>query len=198
MSLLSNQERYLRVTEFLKSKYKDSKEYQIEWNTKKMKPMDNELYVTTEASVGALVSLISGDTKEIKGLNNFNGNSLSKGKIAIIDGIAFGYVVADEDSVPHTLTFDYRKVPNYLRFANLKLSQDSQSLIDLPIGNIIDNRNEAGIFKDMGAMVLVEDVSAIDLYIDYPKNLKATIPTGKKLFVSVRLNGMTTYGMRTA
>ncbi|MFZ3565185.1 hypothetical protein [Tenacibaculum finnmarkense] len=198
MSLLSNQERYLRVTEFLKSKYKDSEEYQIEWNPKKMKPMDNELYVTTEASVGALVSLISGDTKEIKGLNNFNGNSLSKGKIAVIDGIAFGYVVADEDSVPHTLTFDYRKVPNYLRFANLKLSQDSQSLIDLPIGNIIDNRNEAGIFKDMGAMVLVEDVSAIDLYIDYPKNLKATIPTGKKLFVSVRLNGMTTYGMRTA
>ncbi|MCG8894707.1 hypothetical protein G1K97_13240 [Tenacibaculum finnmarkense] len=198
MSLLSNQERYLRVTEFLKSKHKDTKKYQMEWNPKKMKPMDNELYVTTEASVGALVSLISGDTKEIKGLNNFNGNALSKGKIAIIDGIAFGYVVADEDSVPHTLTFDYRKVPNYLRFANLKLSQDSQSLIDLPIGNIIDNRNESGIFKDMGSMVLVEDVSAIDLYIDYPKNLKATIPEGKKLFVSVRLNGMTTYGMRAA
>ncbi|MBE7648317.1 hypothetical protein G1L02_08285 [Tenacibaculum finnmarkense] len=198
MSLLSNQEKYLRVTEFLKSKYQDNEKYQMEWNPKKMKPMDNELYVTTEASVGALVSLISGDTKEIKGLNNFNGNALSKGKIAVIDGIAFGYVVADEDSVPHTLTFDYRKVPNYLRFANLKLSQDSQSLIDLPIGNIIDNRNEAGIFKDMGSMVLVEDVSAIDLYIDYPKNLKATIPTGKKLFVSVRLNGMTTYGMRAA
>ncbi|MCG8766165.1 hypothetical protein G1L24_13470, partial [Tenacibaculum finnmarkense] len=158
----------------------------------------NELYVTTEASVGALVSLISGDTKEIKGLNNFNGNALSRGKIAIIDGVAFGYVVADEDSVPHTLTFDYRKVPNYLRFANLKLSQDSQLLIDLPIGNIIDSRNESGTFKDLGAMVLVEDVSAIDLYIDYPKNLKATIPEGKKLFVSVRLNGMTTYGMRAA
>ncbi|MCG8724310.1 hypothetical protein [Tenacibaculum finnmarkense] len=198
MNLLSNQERYLRVTEFLKSKYQDSKKYQIEWNPKKMKPMDNELYVTTEASVGALVSLISGDTKEIKGLNNFNGNALSRGKIAIIDGVAFGYVVADEDSVPHTLTFDYRKVPNYLRFANLKLSQDSQLLIDLPIGNIIDSRNESGTFKDLGAMVLVEDVSAIDLYIDYPKNLKATIPEGKKLFVSVRLNGMTTYGMRAA
>ncbi|MCD8450152.1 hypothetical protein LNI98_10635 [Tenacibaculum dicentrarchi] len=197
MSLLSNQERYLRVTEFLKSKYKDNKEYQLEWNPRKMKPMDNELYVTTEASVGALVSLIQGDTKMVKGLNNFNGNALSKGKIAVLDGIAFGFVVADEDSVAHTLTFDYKKVPNYLRFANLKLSQDSQSLIDLPISNIIDNRNESGVFRDLGAMVLVEDVSAIDLSIDYPKNTKSTIPTGKKLFVSVRLNGMTTYSMRS-
>ncbi len=197
MSLLSNQERYLRVTEFLKSKYKENKEYQLEWNPRKMKPMDNELYVTTEASVGALVSLIQGDTKMVKGLNNFNGNALSKGKIAVLDGIAFGFVVADEDSVAHTLTFDYKKVPNYLRFANLKLSQDSQSLIDLPISNIIDNRNESGVFRDLGAMVLVEDVSAIDLSIDYPKNTKSTIPTGKKLFVSVRLNGMTTYSMRS-
>ncbi|MCD8425756.1 hypothetical protein LNI88_11500 [Tenacibaculum dicentrarchi] len=197
MSLLSNQERYLRVTEFLKSKYKENKEYQLEWNPRKMKPMDNELYVTTEASVGALVSLIQGDTKMVKGLNNFNGNALSKGKIAVLDGIAFGFVVADEDSVAHTLTFDYKKVPNYLRFANLKLSQDSQSLIDLPISNIIDNRNESGVFRDLGAMVLVEDVSAIDLSIDYPKNTKSTIPAGKKLFVSVRLNGMTTYSMRS-
>lgn len=193
MNFLSNQEGYLRVTEFLKDQI-TSKGYK--WDTARMKPMDAELYANAKIEVGGTVPLLTGASQEVKGVTNFNGNKLVKGRVFVADGIALGWAEGADDAAVHSLDYNYTSVPACLAQANLVLKQKDESVIKLPISSIINanGRGNESVYRSLSAFALIEDESVVDYDIEFPQGVQFSPETaGNKLFVSAYLRGFETY-----
>ncbi len=190
MEFLPNNELFLKTATFLKKQlvYKG-----YDWNVSKMKPMDGELYANAKVEVGGTVELLTGASTEVRGVTNFNGNKLVKNRIFVTDAIAFGYAIDDETKAEHEVEYVYNKIPAYLRHANIVLKQKDERVISMPIGSIINGRENGSQYRQLGALALIEDDSLVNLEIEFPQGVKAEIPEGKKLFVSFYMKGIETY-----
>lgn len=192
MNFLVNQDKYVRATEYLKKQI-ITKDY--DWDVARMKPMDGELYANKEIQVGGTQQLLTGASVQERGITNFDGNKLNKGRAFVADGIAFGYAVADAGAAPHTVKFDYDGVPAYLKHANIVLKQKDEVIIKLPI-NAISNSNGSGsesLYRDLGAFALIEDDAIVDFEIEFPQGVKPNLAAGKSLYVSAYIRGFETY-----
>lgn len=193
MNFLANQEGYLGVTEFLKDQI-HTKGY--EWDTARMKPMDAELYANAQIEVGGTVPLLTGASQEVKGVTNFNGNKLVKGRVFVADGVAIGWAEGADGTAVHSLSYNYGNVPACLAQANLVLKQKDESVIKLPISSITNanGRGRDDVYRTLNAFALIEDDSIVDYDIEFPQGVKYTPATaGNKLFVSAYLRGFETY-----
>lgn len=190
MNFLANQEEYLRVTEYL-GYQKELKGY--DWNVPKMKPMDAEMYVNTSIEEGGIQELLDGGSKEIKGVTNFNGNTLVKGRIMVANGISFGWAEGNEDEEPFNLKYNYSSVPTSLQYATLVFKQSDETLFKMTIASIMNGQKEGSLYRDLGGFYLIEDLQPIDISIEFPKGVKSAIAKDKKLFVSVYTRGFETY-----
>ncbi len=197
IAILSNQEAVLRAKEFLRDQIL-SKNYQ--WDTSRMKLVDSELYVNNKIGVGGFQELLLSSSIRQVGVTNFDGNRLAKDRIFVINGVTFGFALEDDskeiDQIEYKFPKKGEKLPEYLSHANLVLKQAGEIILNLPIRSIwngaISNRE---LYRELGALELIEDNSTVNLTVEYPTNTDAPAG-GKKLFVSVFFRGFETYSTR--
>lgn len=192
MNFLSNQEEYLRGTEYLKDQIK-RKGYQ--WETSKMKPMDGAMFANKEIEVGGTQQLLTGSSVKERGVTNFDGSQLVKGRVFVANAISFGHAVADKGTLVHALDYNYNTVPAYLKHAVLVLKQKDEKVINLPVIDIINNsgKGDGSFYRKLGALALIEDEAIVDLEIEFPQGVNAGLASGKALFVSVYIKGLETH-----
>ena len=192
MKFLENQEMYLRGTEFLKKQI-EKKGYK--WNTAKMKPMDAELYANAKIGTSGVVELLDGNTNEVRGVTNFNGNKLVKERVFVANGVAFGWAVADSATNVAQVAYNYNTIPDYLRHANLVLTQKDEVVIKLPLASINNatGKSTDTVYRDLSAFALIEDEALVKYTIEFPAGVDAGLAAGKDLFVSAYLRGLETF-----
>lgn len=192
MEYFANNEAYLRATEFLKGQI-IKKGY--DWDTARMKPMDSELYVNKSIEVGGTVPLLTGASVQERGITNFDGNKLEKGRVFVANGVAFSFVVDDKTKLAHGVTYSSADLPPALAFANLVLKQKDEVIIKIPINALTraNGRANASDYRELGALALIEDNAIVEFDIEFPQGAEMTVATGKALFVSVSLRGFETY-----
>lgn len=195
MNFLKNQEAYLRITEYLKDKNARRKDNE-KWNIGAMKPMPSFLYANKKVDVGGTVSLLTGSSVAKRGVTNFDGNSLVKGRVFVADGITFKAVIADATTQEQHAEYSPHKIPNVLKQSNLVVKQKNEILIDLPICDIIEAPEDGSIYFKLGSFALIEDDTITEIEIQYPEGAKLQLEDGKALFVSARLSGFATYQKR--
>ncbi len=197
MDILSNQEAVLRAKEYLRNQI-TAKNYT--WDTTRMKLVDSEVYVNNKIGTGGVQEMLLSSAVKQVGITNFDGNRLEANRVFIINGVTFGFAVEDASSSPDEVSYKFPKegvaLPKYLAHANLVLKQAGEVIVNLPIRSIwngaISNRE---LYRDLGALELIEDNSAINLAIEFPINAGAP-EDGKKLFASVFFKGFETYTTR--
>lgn len=192
MNFLKNQDKHLRVEEFLKDQIKKRG---YNWNTAKMKPMDGEMYANAKIGGSGTEDLLDGNTNEVRGITNFNGNTLVKERIFVADGIAFGWAVADSDSNVASVTYNYNTITDYLRHANIVMKQKDEVILKLPLGaiNNATGKSTDSVYRDLGSFALIEDEAVITYQIEFPQGVSAPLVAGKSLFVSAYLRGTETF-----
>ncbi|MCD8425562.1 hypothetical protein G1K75_09570 [Tenacibaculum finnmarkense] len=198
VNFLVNQEPYLRVTEYLGYKKSTSEEYRREWTVGKMKPTPAELYINRKITPGSTVNLLEGIQLDIKGQCNYNdGRKLTPGRVFVASELAFGWVIADKDSNPALLKYNYSELNPYLSNVTLHNRQGEETLIDMPLSMIVSNGELHGIYKELGAFVLFDDKHQIEAQLRFPEgDYTSMIPDGKALFISQRIAGMQTITQR--
>lgn len=186
----NNQDMYLRTVEYL-----SDKAINYNWDTNKMKPMDSELFINKEIQVGGTVPLLLGNATAERGVTNFDGNKLTKGRVFVCNGISFGVGFADSGTAVHSVNYGYGSgVPDFMKHANLVLKQKDEKIIDLPISALANSFSEdiGGYYRDLSALSLIEDETLIDLEIEFPQGVK--VPDGTPaIFVSIYLRGLGTH-----
>ncbi len=188
MNFLENQEGFLRGREFLK-KQLIKKGY--DWDVERMVLTDGEMYANAKISIGGTVPLLTGNSTEVRGVTNFNGNKLVKNRVFVVESVAFGFVVDDRTKKEHEVDYKFNEVSAELKFANLVLKQSDEKIISLPIAGIINGQKD-NKYRDLGALALIEDDVITDLEIEFPHNVTSSLPIGQKLFVSVFFKGFET------
>ncbi|SED21899.1 hypothetical protein SAMN04489761_4663 [Tenacibaculum sp. MAR_2009_124] len=193
MNLLSNQEEYLKVTTYLGLK---NTQNQYGWNISKMKPMPSDLYINKQIGTSGNINLLDGESNNVKGVTNFDKNTLNEGRVFVINGVsfAFGYE-ADKTNVA-TVNYGIANLPSELRFATLLVKQNNEVLLKLPINSIINSYENGRKYKDLGAFALLLPQHAIEVDIEYPSGTSLKTPVDKELFVSVFFKGFETYKKR--
>ncbi|WP_408039801.1 hypothetical protein, partial [Tenacibaculum amylolyticum] len=104
MNFLRNEEKYLRVTEYLKEKNAMRKPNE-KWNIAAMKPMPSFLYANKKIDVGGTVPLLTGSSVDKTGVTNFDGNSLVKGRVFVADGITLKWATAAPNTDVQNVAF---------------------------------------------------------------------------------------------
>ncbi|RLK06752.1 hypothetical protein [Tenacibaculum discolor] len=195
MNFLRNEEPYLRVTEYLK--YKNSKRKENEkWNISAMKPMPSFLYANKKVDVGGTVSLLTGSSVAKRGVTNFDGNSLVKGRVFVANGITFKCAIDDANKPEQDIAYSIAKVPNTLMQSMVVVKQKNEILIELPICDILGATESGNHYFKLGSFALLEDDTITEIEIQYPEGAKITLEDGKALFASARLSGFATYQKR--
>ncbi len=195
MNFLRNEEAYLRTTEYLKYKNSMRKENE-KWNIAAMKPMPSFLYANKKVDVGGSVALLTGSSVAKRGVTNFDGNSLVKGRVFVASGIAIKCAIADEKTPAQDVKYSATSIPNVVMQAHLIVKQKNEILIDLPISDIVEASEEGSVYFKLGSFALLEDDTITEIDIQYAEGAKLALDTGKALFVSSRLSGFVTYQKR--
>ncbi len=197
MEFLSNNEEVLRAKEYLR-KLIELKEKG--WDTKRMKLVDSELFANAKIGTGGFQEmLLSSDVKKV-GITNFDGNKLAPNRIFVMNGVTIGYAEAEDEKTPDKVDYQFPKpsvkLPTYLAHANLVLKQAGEVIVNLPIRSIWNGAiSTKDLYRDLGALELIEDNSTVSLTVEFPSNADAPAG-GKKLFVSVFFKGFETYTTR--
>lgn len=191
-NFLVNQESYLRTTEFLADQMR-KKGYA--WQTGKMKPMDSILFTNRQIEVGGTQQLLTGSTLQERGVTNFDGNKLTKGRVFVANAISFGFKVDTTGKSVHSVAYNYGEVPAYLEFANIVIKQKDEILLKIPVGSIYRASNDryAKSFMSLGGLVLIEDDTPIEYEIEFPQGIDAGLPDGQSLYITSQLKGLETY-----
>lgn len=195
MNFLKNEENYLRITEYLKDKNARRKDNE-KWNISAMKPMPSFLYANKKVDVGGTVSLLTGSSVAKRGVTNFDGNALVKGRVFVANGITFKAVIDDTTKQEQEVAYSPYKLPTVLMQSNIVVKQKNEILIDLPICDVVDACENGTIYFKLGSFALIEDDTITEIEIQYPEGAKLSLEDGKALFVSARLSGFATYQKR--
>lgn len=195
MNFLRNEESYLRITEYLKYKNSMRKENE-KWNISAMKPMPSFLYANKKVDVGGSVALLTGSSVAKRGVTNFDGNTLVKGRVFVGSGIAIKCAIADDNTPVQDVTYSNNNIPNVLMQAHIVVKQKNEILIDLPISDVVEASQEGSIYFKLGSFALLEDDTITEIEIQYPEGAKLALSAGQGLFVSARLEGFATYQKR--
>ncbi len=195
MNFLKNEEPYIRITEYLK--YKNSKRKENEkWNIAAMKPMPSFLYANKKVDIGGTVSLLTGSSVDKRGVTNFDGNSLVKGRVFVADGVTLKTGIAESATPEQEVNYSPFKLPNVIMQSNLVIKQKNEILINLPICDMVHARINGNIYFKLGSFALLEDDTITEIELQYPEGAKFALEDGKSLFVSARLSGFVTYQKR--
>ena len=192
MNYFSNNEAYVKGTEFLKDQI-IKKGYA--WDTGRMKPMDGAMFANASIEIGGTQQLLTGSSVKERGVTNFDGSQLVKGRVFVANAIAFGFAVGNATDLVHAVNYDYKTAPAYLKHAILIVRQKDEKVINLPIIDLV-NANGSGnnsFYRDLGALALIEDEAIVDIEVEFPQGVNANLPAGKKLFVSVYMKGLETH-----
>ena len=130
--LLSNEEQFLRVCEFL-ANHAASKG--INMPISRMKPTPTGLYIASQFTAGGKVSLLQNVTVKQVGVTNFDGQTLEQDRYAVIDGGTIMY----GEAAPTTKVWevDYSKdLPDAHKNSQLVVMQQTDGVISLPIEDI--------------------------------------------------------------
>lgn len=195
MNFLRNEEPYLRITEYLKYKNSMRKENE-KWNISAMKPMPGFLYANRKIDVGGTVSLLTGSSVAKRGVTNFDGNSLVKGRVFVANGITFKCAVDDATKPEQHVAYSLNKMPNELLQSTLVIKQKNEILIELPISDVLASTENGSHYYKLGSFALLEDDTITEIEIQYPEGVKIALDAGKALFASARLSGFVTYQKR--
>lgn len=195
MNFLKNEEAYIRITEYLKDKNSKRKENEM-WNIGAMKPMPSFLYANKKVDVGGTVSLLTGSSVAKRGVTNFDGNSLVKGRVFVASGITIKSAIDDLAMPEQDVNYSIAKLPNVLKQSNLVIKQKNEILIDLPICDILGATENGNHYFKLGSFALLEDDTITEIELQYPEGAKLSLDAGKALFVSARLSGFSTYQKR--
>ncbi|WP_299833765.1 hypothetical protein [uncultured Tenacibaculum sp.] len=195
MNFLRNEEPYLRITEYLKYKNSLRKENE-KWNITAMKPMPSFLYANKKVDIGGTVSLLTGSSVAKRGVTNFDGNSLVKGRVFVANGITFKYAIADATTLEQDVAYTLTQMPNVLMQSTLLVKQKNEILIELPISDILASTENGSHYFKLGSFALLEDDTITEIDIQYPEGAKLTLGAGEALFASARLSGFQTYQKR--
>lgn len=193
MIFLRNEEQYLRITEYLKDKNSRRKENE-KWNIQFMKPIPTFLYANKKVDVGGTVSLLTGSSVAKRGVTNFDGNLLSRGRVFVATGISFKHAIDDATKDEQHVSYVINKTPNVLLQSHLVIKQKNEILIELPIGDILASTENGSHYFQLGAFALLEDETITEIEIQYPEGAKLDeLTEGKALFCSARIKGFSTY-----
>ncbi len=195
MNFLRNEEPYLRITEYLKYKNSMRKENE-KWNISAMKPMPGFLYANKKVDVGGTVSLLTGSSVAKRGVTNFDGNSLVKGRVFVANGITLKYAIEDVATPEQDVAYSLVKMPNVLLQSTIVIKQKNEILIELPISDILASTENGSHYFRLGSFALLEDDTITEIEIQYPEGAKVDLEAGKALFTSARLSGFVTYQKR--
>ncbi|WP_299134573.1 hypothetical protein [uncultured Tenacibaculum sp.] len=185
-----NEEEYLKVTTYLADK-NERKGYG--WNIRNMKPMPGELYINKEIETGGIVNLLDGETNNVRGVTNFDKNTLVEGRVFVISSVSFASAIEDAGKAVHGVDYSFDNVPASLRFSYLVVKQNDEVLMKLPINSILNGYKDGEKYRDLGAFSLIVPSQPIEVNIEYPNGTKITLPDGKSLYSSVFFRGFETY-----
>lgn len=198
MNYLSNKEGQLRAFTFFKEEHAKKPIFSV---GAEIKPMQSELYVNKEITVGGgKVSLLIGSTDNETGVTNFDGNKLDEGRAFAIDGIAFHIGLGDTKEKPFNVDFTQTLTgvqKMAFQFANLVIRQKNELIFSLPISSILNgNEGIENLYRDLD-LILIKPKEKVEVEIEFPDGVTPpTLEAGKSMFVSVVLRGYETYQRR--
>ena len=133
---------------------------------------DKTLYLNVNIKgQGGTISLIDVNTKREVGITNLDGNRLNAGRDYIIDGIRVmrgttGAASVKSENYDVTGSLD-------AAFANaeIRLKQDGNILLDMPISDIYNPRAINEIFRNISTSPLIKSNMEYEFEIEYPKGV---------------------------
>jgi hypothetical protein len=188
--LLSNEEQFLRVCEFL-ANHAASKG--INMPISRMKPTPTGLYIASQFTAGGKVSLLQNVTVKQVGVTNFDGQTLEQDRYAVIDGVTIMY--GEAAPTKKVWEVDYSKdLPEVLKNSQLVVMQQNEVVISLPIEDINNAKKSEDFVRKLNALALLVPNQTIDIYVDTPVGSSITpAASGNSSFVKVILTGSETY-----
>ncbi len=193
MNYLSNEEPFVKVATFLEEQ---NERKNFGWEIGKMKPTPSELYVQGVISAGGSQHLLGGSTVQEKGVTNFDGNRLQKGRAFAISDVTVQFGAATGTTKPYNVSYNDEAFPAQLENAMLVIRQKNEVIVKLPISAIQNAKNSDNYYRNLGAFALLEPEHEVEMFIDFPTGSKMNTPEGKAPYVRVLLKGFETYSKR--
>ena len=139
--------------------------------------MDRTLYLNIVATgQGGTVDLVDANTVRDAGITNLDGNKLNAGRDYVIDGIRLLNGGTTANIKGETWVQDILgNYPGALQNAEIVLEQDGNTLIDMPISDIVD-ASSFEKFRSLSTTPLIRSNLEFTLKIVYPKG--QTISSG--------------------
>ncbi len=193
MNLFSNEEPYIKVATFL-SEQNERKGFG--WDISKLKPTPSELFVQGVITAGGSQHMLGGSTVQEKGITNFDGNRLQKGRVFAISEVTVQFGVANATTKPYNVSYNDTDFPAQLENATLVIRQKNEVIVKLPIAAIQNAKQSPKYYRELGAFALIEPEHEVEMFIDFPTGSSMKVGEGKQSYVRVLLKGFETYSKR--
>lgn len=198
MNYLSNKEGHLRAFTFFKEEHAKKPFFPV---GAEIKPLESELYVNKQITIGGKVPLLVGATDNELGITNFDGNKLEEGRAFAVDGVAFHVAIDDAGKSLGNVDFakgltSAEKAP--FQYANLVLRQKNELLVKLPISSIWNGKSSIdNDYRDL-SLTLIKPKDKVEVEIEFPDGVQnpATLTAGKEFYVSAVYRGYESYSKR--
>lgn len=164
-------------------------------NSGNLAAKDSTLYIRKKVTAGGIVKLIDGETRQVVGLTNIDGNKLEQTRNFIITALGIKYGTDASITDPRLIDFNSTAIPKALRNAELSVTQGSKSPVKIDVSTLIAGRNaspssvEADRFN-LKVWALIKEQATFELNLEFPDG--SDFGTGNH-FVEVRLFGAETY-----
>ncbi len=192
MNPFSNKEDYVQVATFLGEQ---NARKGFGWEIGKLKPTPSELYVQGVITAGGTQDLLGGSTVQEKGVTNFDGNRLQKGRIFAISDVTVQYGTANGGTKPYNVSYG-DELPAQLENATLVVRQKNEVIVKLPISAIQNAKKSDNYYRALGAFALIEPEHQVEMSIEFPSGTSIKTEGDKKSYIRVLLKGFETYSKR--
>lgn len=159
---------------------------------RKMSLNNEELYVKKEITGGGTVDLIDSNTKNLKGICNFDTNKLKITRAFVFDRISLTYATDAASGKEGEL--DYSTVmPVELQNADFVITQDGREVFAKPVRsltNINTGQNSSDDYTQLKSLAYLVDDREIQIQLRFPDGVALAGPA--KHYIYVRLDGMGT------
>lgn len=149
-------------------------------NTQVAKPqatklVDKTYYLNAKVDgMSGINELVDANTKKVVGITNFDGNLLNSGRDVVIDAIRVQFTT--RGSKIESADWQSRDtLPAELQNADLRLIQTNDMLIDLPLTDIQNFKNED--YRPIATTPLLRAKEEFKLELEFPKGV--TVPISK-------------------
>lgn len=127
--------------------------------------------------------IVDSNTKKVRGITNFDGNSLAVGRELVIDSVRVLQAIAAKDTPVAKVLFREGVTYESILQSDFQMTQGNESLIDLPMTDLTNFKNED--FRAISTTPVLRSKEEFKMQLLFPAEVTVPLVNDKDVYLRI-------------